>query len=309
MSAAAAATQTIFTIPDPAAVTRIIREVAASEILPRFRNLAADEIAHKRRPGDLVTIADTESERRLSERLRALLPGCAVVGEEGAEADPKVLAALGEAAPVWLLDPVDGTVNFATGKPCFAVIVGLCFGGDTRAGWIHDPLANATMWAVADEGAWVEDASGHTARLRISDARPLSAMQGSLSRRAGEWLAAAVAAEAGGGAPSWVRYGCVGREYMDLCRGVLDFAHYARLKPWDHAAGVLIHREAGGISALRRARTAYRAEPQIIEDALLLAPDLPTWQTLDRLLGRVGLGGSTGTGALPRVDLDGTAAR
>lgn len=278
---------------------RIIREVAAREILPRFGNLGEGDVAHKRRPGDLVTIADMESERHLSARLQALLPGSAVVGEEGAEADPGVMAALGEATPVWLLDPVDGTVNFASGIPCFAVIVALCIGGETRAGWIYDPLAGETMWAIADGGAWIDDVSGHRARLQISAGRPLAAMRGSLSRRAGERLVAAFAvetgdAEAGGQTPSWVRYGCVGREYMDVCRGVLDFAQYARLKPWDHAAGVLIYREAGGMGALRRARTAYRAEPQIVEDTLLLAPDLPTWQTLDRLLARAGTGGSAG---------------
>lgn len=299
MTAPAVQTEPMCTIPEPTAVIGIIREVAASEILPRFRNLGANDVAHKRRPGDLVTIADTESERHLSARLRALLPGSAVVGEEGAEADPGVMAALGATAPVWLLDPVDGTVNFASGIPCFAVIVGLCIGGETRAGWIYDPLAGETMWAIAGEGAWTEDASGHRARLQISAGRPLAAMRGSLSRRAGERLVAAFAAEpdgaeAGGQAPSWVRYGCVGREYMDVCRGILDFAQYARLKPWDHAAGVLIHREAGGRGALRGTRTAYRAEPQIVEDTLLLAPDLPTWQTLDRLLAHPGSGRSAG---------------
>lgn len=278
------------TIPDPAAVIRIIRDVAASEILPRFRNLAAGDIAHKRHPGDLVTVADTESERHLSQRLRALLPGSAVVGEEGAEADPGVLAALGEAPPVWLLDPVDGTVNFANGKPCFAVIVGLCVGGETRAGWICDPLAGETLWSVAGEGAWIDDADGRRRRLEPLAGRELAAMRGSLSPRAGDRLRAALAAEAGGVTPVSLRYGCAGREYMDLCRGVLQFAQYTRLKPWDHAAGVLIHREAGGVSALRRGRTPYRPEPGIVEDTLLLAPDVATWETLDRLLGRTGLG-------------------
>ena len=81
-----------------------------------------------------------------------------------------------------------------------------------------------------------------------------------------------------------VRYGCAGREYMDLGTGALDFAQYTRLKPWDHAAGVLIHRQAGGFSALRGHGSPYRVEPRILEETLLLAPDEESWQTLDGLL-------------------------
>jgi fructose-1,6-bisphosphatase/inositol monophosphatase family enzyme len=78
-----------------------------------------------------------------------------------------------------------------------------------------------------------------------------------------------------------VRYGCVGREYMDLGLGALDFALYTRLKPWDHAAGVLIHREAGGFSQITDDRTRYRPAPGIQETTLLLAPDEPAWHALD----------------------------
>jgi 3-hydroxyisobutyrate dehydrogenase len=89
----------------------------------------------------------------------------------------------------------------------------------------------------------------------------------------------------GEGAPAARRYGSAGREYMDLARGALDFASYARLKPWDHAAGVLIHREAGGFSALRSDGSPYRPAPCIVEDTLLLAPDEGSWRRLHALLG------------------------
>jgi fructose-1,6-bisphosphatase/inositol monophosphatase family enzyme len=72
---------------------------------------------------------------------------------------------------------------------------------------------------------------------------------------------------------------------MDLGRGAIQFAQYTRLKPWDHAAGVLIHSEAGGFSRLRRDYSPYRAEPHIVEETLLLAPDEATWRILDEMLG------------------------
>ena len=173
--------------PDPSQVIRIIREVARHEILPRFRNLKADEVAQKRHPRDFVTIADTESERRLTELLCSLAPGSVAVGEEAAEVDAEILAALGEGAPAWLLDPIDGTTNYVSGKACFAVIAAYCAGGETLAGWIYDPIADVVLWAVAGEGAWLER-GGECARVRVAAGGEIGAMKGSLTRRAADRL-------------------------------------------------------------------------------------------------------------------------
>ncbi len=148
---------------DPARVARIVREVAEAAVLPRFRNLAPGEIKTKSRPDDLVTIADTESERLLTAALTALLPGSVVVGEEAVAADASVLARLEEEAPVWILDPVDGTLSFANGDPGFAMIVALAIGGRTVAGWIHDPVGDRTAYAGLGEGAWIDGRRVHAA--------------------------------------------------------------------------------------------------------------------------------------------------
>lgn len=270
-------------LPDPSHVSRIIRDVASREILPRFRNLGSGQVAQKSHARDLVTIADTEAERCLTELLRPLASGSAVVGEEGAAADCAILARLGEDAPVWLLDPVDGTMNYVSGTACFAVIVAYCAGGETLAGWIHDPIADSMVWAAAGEGAWLEEPTGRR-RVRASLGGDIGSMKGSLTRRAADRLYGALAPR-GVQPPEIVRYGSVGREYMDLGVGAIHFAQYTRLKPWDHAAGVLIHREAGGYSRLRRDRSPYRVEPYIVEETLLLAPDETTWRALDTMLG------------------------
>ena len=67
---------------------------------------------------------------------------------------------------------------------------------------------------------------------------------------------------------------------MDLAQGKLDFAQYTRLKPWDHAAGVLIHTEAGGFNRMTGSRAPYRPVPWIMEETVLLAPDEATWEAL-----------------------------
>lgn len=270
-------------LPDPETVGRIMREVARTAILPRFRNLAAGDISQKRHPRDLVTIADIEAERLLEQHLSTIRPGWAFVGEEAAEARPGILAALAGERPAWVLDPVDGTGNFAAGTACFAVIVALCIGGVTRAGFILDPVADALVWAVRGEGAW-QQRDGRQQRAGIVPGRSLSAMTGSLTYGATQRLQAAMELQGRGTAPPGGRYGSVGREYIDLGTGKLDFAAYARLKPWDHAAGVLIHQEAGGFSALRSDGSPYRPQPFIVEDTLLLAPDEATWRQLHTLL-------------------------
>src|SRR5215475_5254326 len=101
---------------DLARVTSLIEETAGAEILPRFRKLAAGEIREKT-PGDFVTVADEAAEARLTPLLSALLPGSLVLGEEAAAADATLLDRLFDTQPVWVIDPVDGTSNFAEGRP------------------------------------------------------------------------------------------------------------------------------------------------------------------------------------------------
>lgn len=221
-------------------VIQIIRDVARTEIIPRFRTLSSEHI-YEKSPGDLVTLADLESEKKLSKKLSKLLPGSVVVGEEGVAADPRQLDLLKDDNPVWILDPIDGTHNFAHGKECFAVIVALYQKGQTLQGWIHDPVENTTVIAAKGEGAW-ENGS----RLSINPKGDIMHMTGSLSAPIHKKILPNPKAPT-----NIVRYRCVGREYMDLARGKLDFSRYARhITPWDHAAGVLIHKEAGGYASL-----------------------------------------------------------
>src|SRR6185312_6369523 len=133
-------------LPDSERVARLIAETAETEIMPRFRHLTRDDIREKG-PGDLVTTADVAAERRLGAALRDLLPGSQIVGEEAVAADPTLLSALDGSDPVWLVDPIDGTGNFASGRPVFATMVAFVRDGRALMGWIHDPVRRVTAAA------------------------------------------------------------------------------------------------------------------------------------------------------------------
>ena len=270
---------------DPEIVSGIIREVAEREVLPRFQRLAAHEITEKS-AGDIVTIADERAEQALEEALLELLPGAGVVGEEAASRAPETMAVLSEDRPVWVIDPVDGTQNFADGKKCFAMIIALVQSGTTIAGWIHEPIKNTTVWAKIGEGAY-ESAHEGNRRLHLEGATQINEFNGSLSRKYRERVESMrQRPEMRDEVPkSIVRYRCVGAEYADMARGELQFARYGgRLKPWDHAAGVLIHTEAGGFNAFVENKLAYQPGPTLNNHTLLLTPNHEGWTQLCDLL-------------------------
>ena len=149
------------------AVTAALGEIAQSIILPRYKQLGAGDVRAKTHAADLVTIADEESERTLAPILMALAPGSKVVGEEAVAADPGALNGLLRHDPIWIVDPIDGTLNFVNGNPAFATVVALVRQGETVLGWIHDPLTGRTIWAEKGRGAWLRPATGSSTDTRV----------------------------------------------------------------------------------------------------------------------------------------------
>lgn len=269
---------TSFKVPDPAAVSEIVRRIAAEEILPRYEKLERHEINEKA-AGEIVTAADIASEKRLEAELSALLPGSVVVGEEGHAADASVIEHFTRGEPVWIVDPLDGTRNFAEGRPIFAVIIALAVAGETKAGWIYDPLADDMIHGVLGEGAW--DAKG---RIRLaSPSVDVAAMRGSVPKRPRDRLEEMGQAKGTPVPREMLRHRCCGREYMELIRSQLDFAMYGQLKAWDHAAGVLLHAEAGGHSGRAEHGGIYRPGA-MQEGRYILAADEARWRELRDLL-------------------------
>jgi len=264
-----------FPIPDPARVAAALRATAAAEVLPRFGRLAPADVAEKR-PGETVTTADTAAEAMLARLLAEIVPA-AVVGEEGIETDPRLLDRLGSLDPLWIVDPVDGTDNFAKGDRRFGMIVAFAHRGKTLAGWILDPLEDRLVWAAKGEGAWMNGT-----RLAASRPAPVAELTGTAGPRARERLESRRKMGAKGLPRTVARYGTIALEYLDLARGEIAYMRcVGRLKPWDHAAGVLIHAEAGGYSQLADGEGAYRlAKPRAKDGTLLLAPDRASWEAL-----------------------------
>ncbi len=256
-------------------VSHLIKDVAAAEILPRFDKLAAGEIEEKG-PGDLVTVADKAAELALAPRLSELVPGSVVVGEEAAAADPSILSRLAADAPVWVIDPVDGTANFAAGIPLFGVMIGLIHRGAVVAAWIADPMRQRMAIAEAGAGAALDGRP-----LTVAKPREPEHMSGILTFRTGERDQAATVARNAARVASHMSLRCVAHEYLLLAEGRLHFAQYNRTFPWDHAPGWLLHKEAGGY-ARRLDGRAY--DPGEIHAPILFAPDEESWHALKAAL-------------------------
>jgi len=219
-----------------ALAVRIAREAGA---LQRARYETELEIASKSRPIDLVTEVDRACEALIVEMLRRERPGDDLLAEEGG------LHADTGARWRWIVDPLDGTVNFAHGYPCFCVSIGVERDGERRVGVVYDPLRDELFEAVRGGGA---RRNGRAIRVSSEDRvqRALLATgfaydvhdspEDNLDR-----LARAVK-RAGG-----VRRD--GSAAIDLCYvacGRFDGYWELKLHPWDVAAGILIVEEAGG---------------------------------------------------------------
>lgn len=224
-------------------VSNLLREVAASVIMPRFRRLGENDVRAKS-PGEDVTIADEEAERLLTLALRDLVPGSVVVGEEAAAQAPDLLARIGDGT-VWLVDPLDGTSNFVAGDPCFATMVSLLRDGRSVASWMLSPASGRLHVAEAGSGAWIDGV-----RCRSGPAPSWGRLRGSvLTRFLPPSLRETILEGARGGAEILPGLRCAGEEYPAIATGRQDFAVFWRALPWDHAPGILFLEEAGGRAA------------------------------------------------------------
>jgi fructose-1,6-bisphosphatase/inositol monophosphatase family enzyme len=252
------------------AVERLMRQVAAEVVMPRFRNLAASEMEEKA-PDDWVTVADRESELRLADGLATIDPGARIVGEEACAADPALLDGLDQGR-LWLIDPIDGTGNYAAGRSPFGIMLALTEDGVVQAGWMLDPVTGRLCHARLGEGAFVD--GERIAARPTGRPRPVAALATyfmSPEQRAD------FTARAEGRFQLVDIPRCAAEQYPRLALGQNDLSVFQRTLPWDHAAGALFLNEAGGRVA-RTDGTPYRiadrrtgmlgaASPQLWDEA------------------------------------------
>ncbi|PRY26154.1 fructose-1,6-bisphosphatase/inositol monophosphatase family enzyme [Aliiruegeria haliotis] len=228
------------------ALIEAVRTAARSEILPRFRNLDASAIDSKANADDLVTVADKASEASITAAVAGILPGATVVGEEAVADDPALLDLIGRDETCVIVDPIDGTWNFAKGLPVFGVLLAVTHRGETVFGLLYEPLGDDWILARKGGGCWYASPDCAPRRLSIEpDDGPTE-----FAGFSAPWLL-----------PEHMRerfqigllqrgrvidLRCACQTYRTMCFGAGKFAIDLKLMPWDHAAGALAYQEAGG---------------------------------------------------------------
>ncbi len=226
-----------------------VRDAARDQILPRFRALSAGDVTTKAGPTDLVTVADTAAEAQIAARLARDWPGVTVLGEEGIAADPARAASFASGATLVIVDPVDGTWNFAKGLATFGVILAVAEAGRPVFSLLYDPLMDDWVTATRDGPAELITADGIRRTLSVSDQTDPARQTGYAPIGLFE---KATQARLVTQIPAFSRLTslrCSCHEYRMLAQGHVDWVMSGPVShPWDHAAGVLAVQQAGGVA-------------------------------------------------------------
>lgn len=252
------------------AVSNLLREAGETYVMPVFGKREANPA--EKSPGEWVTKADKDCELFLERTLQAQIPGSVVIGEEAASANPKILHRLRGDENIWLVDPLDGTSNFARGVSPFAIMVALVRSGVTVASWILDPVSNQLSVSEKGAGSWINGE-----QINISEhSLELNLMSGAVLRR---FLPSELAEHINGIETRFANLSpgskCAGDDYLSIARGSMDFTLYWRTLPWDHAPGVLFLEEAGGIATRPDGSPYHPADHG--RPGLLVARNKETW--------------------------------
>lgn len=263
--------------PDPADIKQLMRDAAAQFITPRFKNLKNGEVDAKTSPNDLVTLADIEAEAFLEREFAKKYPAALFIGEEKVHRDPKVMDILQQdEASYFVVDPVDGTNNFVKGSPHFGLMVVYVEKGEVQQAYIYDILKDHFMSAVRGEGAFDGAKKMTVAPAKKVEKVGFTKRKYDLPDASGTFN---IAAKEAGIKISLL--GCSAHEYLNLARGNVRFYMAEHVRPWDHLAGSLILREAGGVCA-KWDGTPYK--PKDTGASILSAASADDWNELHRLL-------------------------
>lgn len=213
----------------------IVRDVAATEIMPRFL-----KVAHSRKAdGSLFTEADLASQEALTRGLRALAD-IPVLAEEMSQQEQAEQWLTGDAG-LWCVDPIDGTSNFVNGLPYFAVSVALMRHGRPVLGVVYDPVADEAFYAARGAGAFL---NGEPLPIKTSAPTLRNAMAGVDLKRLDKILAQHLVSR-----PPYMsqrNYGASALEWCYAAAGRYDVYMHGGQRLWDYAAGALIMVEADG---------------------------------------------------------------
>ena len=270
-----------FTLRQTQELLLLLRTAARKEIMPRFQRLEAGDVRSKSGPLDLVTEADEAAERMITAGLTHLFPGCVVVGEEATAANPALLGQLEGADLAFVVDPIDGTANYAAGLPLFGVMAAAVMHGEVVAAVIHDPVSDDSAVALRGEGAWVETTGGKRRDLHVAAPTDVAHMTGTAGWRFLPREQRLAVAQNLTKVAAAFDLRCAAHQYRMVASGTCHFTLANKLMPWDHAPGWLLHQEAGGYSA-RFDGTPYT--PTRTVGGLICTPDYPSYVALKAAL-------------------------
>ncbi|WP_413582624.1 inositol monophosphatase family protein [Bdellovibrio sp. HCB288] len=219
-------------------------------LLNYFGNL--EHIEHKFQAG-LVSEADKESERVISDYLKKNFPDIEFLGEESYAAGAKVQWESAGAQGRWILDPLDGTTNYIHRFPIFCISLGLEINGQIQLAVIDVPMLNETYTAIRGEGAFVNGRKiSITKNEKLDDALLATGFVAEHEHVISEQLK--VFNDVVRKCRGVRRPGAAAYDLAQVARGVFDGYWERNIQPWDAAAGILLVEEAGGIV------TTYRGD-------------------------------------------------
>tara|TARA_B100001057_G_scaffold262451_1_gene262662 strand:- start:1085 stop:1822 length:738 start_codon:yes stop_codon:yes gene_type:complete len=196
----------------------------ASKILIRdFGELEKLQVS-KKGPKDFVTNSDIKVEKIIIEELKKARPNFSVISEENGIKKNK------DQSNTWIIDPIDGTVNFLHGIPHFAISIALQSNNEIISGLTFDPIKNELFYAEKDNGAFFNNQ-----RIRVSKRNNINDCLFALGKTENRFDF------------SFRRTGCAALDMAYVAAGRLDGYFQKKLNIWDIAAGVILVKEAGGI--------------------------------------------------------------
>jgi fructose-1,6-bisphosphatase/inositol monophosphatase family enzyme len=233
----------------------LLEKISVTEILPNFRNLKKESIESKDYESDLVTIVDKTVETYLTKRINILFPDAIVVGEESVSENPNLLDDIQKEELVIIIDPIDGTWNYAKGISLFGVMISIVSKGETIYGIIYDPVNFDYIHAFKNGGAW----SGNISQLykekhTVSNQKICENMLGFIPYYIFGYVSGIDKRDklinTFTDFERVMSLRCSAHEYRMLVTGSAEFNLTSNVNLWDHLAGTLIHSEAGGVTRL-----------------------------------------------------------
>lgn len=257
--------------------TALLAAQAAGQVLRR--KYAQTRTVRHKGPRDLVTDADVAAQAVIVDQVRAAHPRDAVLSEEGLQG-----ADLTARRPTWVIDPLDGTSNYAHQIPTFAVSIGLARAGRLELGVVYDPLRRELFYAERGRGAWARLGRGRPRPIHVSAVADLAhsvlgvgwPRQDPLRR-----LAATLTPRLAAASQNLRLNGSAALTLAYIAAGRLEGAYYLALQPWDLAGGAALILEAGGQLSSLEGAAWQLSHPQVVASNGRLHAAM-----LDRLAGR-----------------------